>query len=397
LINIKIKGEQMNIKWNTFKILSVTLIAAFVTTAIAIVPNQPDDFEDGTTQGWGSGNPNPNPPTNIATGGPSGADDNFLRVTSGGGSGAGSKLVLMNSVQWIGDYATAGITSVSMHIKNFGATNLNMRIALEGPGGNFWSINPIAVSASSDWQLISFPVQAANLTGGTNVNTTLTGVTEVRILHSVAGGFKGDAVVAQIGLDNITAVTEPVPVELNGFTASISGKKVNLEWSTSTETNNLRFDIQRKYDEIDWLTIGSVKGYGTTTQTHSYSFSDDLNSITSSKVFYRLKQIDFNGSFTFSDAISVTNIIVSLFELEQNYPNPFNPSTSIQYTLGSKQFVSLKVYNVVGKEVAALVNEEKETGYHSIIFNANDFPSGVYYYKISAGSFIQTKKMLLIK
>jgi hypothetical protein len=90
-------------------------------------------------------------------------------------------------------------------------------------------------------------------------------------------------------------------------------------------------------------------------------------------------------------------MIVSLFELEQNYPNPFNPSTSIQYTLGSKQFVSLKVYNVVGKEVAALVNEEKETGYHSIIFNANDFPSGVYFYKISAGSFIQTKKMLLIK
>jgi hypothetical protein len=303
----------------------------------------------------------------------------------------------MNSTQWTGDYIAAGITALTMDIKNFGGTNLNMRIAFEGPGGNFWSINPIAVSASSDWQLITFPVQAANLTGGTNVSTTLAGVTEVRILHSVAGGFKGDAIVAQIGLDNITAVTEPVPVELKGFTANISGKKVNLDWSTSTETNNMKFEVQRKYDEIDWSTIGSVKGNGTTTQTHSYSFSDDLNSISSSKIFYRLKQIDFNGSFTFSDEISVTNMIVSLFELEQNYPNPFNPSTSIQYTLGSKQFVSLKVYNVVGKEVAALVNEEKETGYHSIIFNANDFPSGVYFYKISAGSFIQTKKMLLIK
>lgn len=208
----------MNIKWNTFKFLSVTLIAVFVTTAIAIVPNQPDDFEDGTTQGWGSGNPNPNPPTNIATGGPSGTDDNFLQVTSIGGSVTGSKLVVMNSTQWIGDYVTAGVTSVSMHIKNFGATNLSMQIAFEGPGGNFWPINPIAVSASNIWQLISFPVQAANLTGGTNIITTLAGVTEVRILHSIAGEFKGDAVVAQIGLDNITAVTETVPIELNSFT-----------------------------------------------------------------------------------------------------------------------------------------------------------------------------------
>ena len=275
-------------KQTVFKKLWLFAAVVIISTTLAVVPNQFDNFEDETTQGWGSGNPNPTPPTNINTGGPAGTDDNYLRVTSTGGSGAGSKLVVMNLTQWTGDYLAAGVTSVSMHIKNFGTTTLNMRIVLEGPGGNFWSVDPVIVAASSDWQLISFSIQAANLTGGTNVNSTLSGVTEVRILHSVAGGSKGDAVVAQIGLDDITAVSQPVPVELNSFSASISEKIVKLDWSTATETNNSRFDVQRKYDAIEWQTIGSIKGNGTTTQTQHYSFSDDLSNYSASKISYRL-------------------------------------------------------------------------------------------------------------
>jgi hypothetical protein len=303
----------------------------------------------------------------------------------------------MNSTQWTGDYLAAGVTSVSMHIKNFGTTTLNMRIVLEGPGGNFWSVDPVIVAASSDWQLISFSIQAANLTGGTNVNSTLSGVTEVRILHSVAGGSKGDAVVAQIGLDDITAVSQPVPVELNSFSASISEKTVKLDWSTATETNNSRFDVQRKFGAIEWQTIGSIKGNGTTTQTQHYSFSDDLSNYSASKISYRLKQVDLDGSFSYSNEISVDNSIVSSFELEQNYPNPFNPSTKIKFNIPMTEKVRIEVLNAVGNKVATLLDEVKEAGSHEIQLNAENWATGVYYYKISAGNFSATKKMLLIK
>jgi hypothetical protein len=303
----------------------------------------------------------------------------------------------MNSTQWTGDYLAAGVTSISMHIKNFGTTTLSMRIVLEGPGGNFWSVNPMVVGATSDWQLISFSVQAANLTGGVNVNSTLSGVTGVRILHSAAGGSKGDAVAAQIGLDNITALSQPVPVELNSFSAYVSGKKVKLEWSTATEINNLRFDVQRKYDAIEWQTIGSLKGNGTTTQTQHYSFSDDLSAYAPSKIFYRLKQIDLDGSFSYSNEISVDNNIVSSFELEQNYPNPFNPSTKIKFNIPITEKVKIEIFNTIGNKVATLLNEVKEAGSHEIQLNAYNWATGTYFYKISAGDFSATKKMLLIK
>jgi len=387
----------MTKKQTVYKKLWLFAAGAIISTTLAIVPNQVDNFEDGTTQGWGSGNPNPTPAANITTGGPTGTDDNYLRVTSNGGSGAGSKLVVMNSTQWIGDYLTAGVTSVSMHIKNFSTTTLSMRIALEGPGGNFWSVNPIVVAASSNWQQISFSVQAANLTGGANVNSTLSGITEVRILHSVAGGFKGEPVVAQIGLDNITAVSQPVPVELNNFSVYVSGKTVKLDWLTATETNNLRFDVQRKYDSIEWQTIGSLKGNGTTTQTQHYSFSDDLSNYSSSRIFYRLKQIDLDGSFSYSNEISVDNNIVSSFELEQNYPNPFNPSTKIKFNIPMTEKVKIEVFNAVGNKVATLLNEVKEAGSHEIQLNADNWATGAYFYKILAGNFSATKKMLLIK
>ena len=165
--------------------LFLAFIAVAISTTFAIVPNQSDNFEDGTTQGWdwNGGAANPTPPINITTDGPAGVNDNYLRVTSSGGSSAGSKLVVINITQWAGDYITAGVQSISMYIKNFGATTLSMRIGLRGPGGDFWSINPVVVAASNDWQPITFSILPANLTGGANVNSTLSGVTSVRILH----------------------------------------------------------------------------------------------------------------------------------------------------------------------------------------------------------------------
>jgi len=236
-------------KLRLFNVLWLLITTVLISTASGIAPNQYDNFEDGTTQDWGSGANNPNPPTNNTSGGPAGANDNYLLATSTGSAGAGGKLVLINSTQWTGDYLTAGVQFVSMYIKNFGVTTLSMRIALQGPGGAFWSINPIVVDASSDWQPITFSVQPASLTGGANVNSTLSGVTSFRILHSLTGGFSGDRIAAQIGLDNISAASQPLPVELTSFTAKVQDQIVILNWVTANELNNHGFEIQRKVSE----------------------------------------------------------------------------------------------------------------------------------------------------
>ena len=200
---------------------------------------------------------------------------------------------------------------------------------------------------------------------------------------------------------------QATPVELTSFTINVSENTVNLNWQTATETNNQGFAIERKQvfsqqssaSNEEWNAIGFVNGNGTTTESQSYSFVD--KNISSGIYKYRLKQIDYDGTFDYSNEIEV-EITPSEFALEQNYPNPFNPSTSIQYTIGSKQFVQLKVYDVLGNEIATLVNEEKPAGSYVVEFNvAQDsrpaIASGIYFYKLQAGRFVETKKMILIK
>ena len=146
---------------------------------------------------------------------------------------------------------------------------------------------------------------------------------------------------------------------------------------------------------MNWDKVGFVNGNGTTTETQSYSFVDE--NLVSGKYQYRLKQIDFDGTFEYSNEVEVIVSVPEKFELSQNYPNPFNPNTRIQYAITSNQFVSLKVYDILGNEVETLVNENKPTGNYEINFNASELASGIYFYKIQAGNFIKTKKMILLK
>ncbi len=145
----------------------------------------------------------------------------------------------------------------------------------------------------------------------------------------------------------------------------------------------------------DWEIIGFIEGNGTSTQQHDYTYldNDKLSGIYS----YRLKQIDFNGSFTFSKTINVNINIINEFQLSQNYPNPFNPSTKIGFTISDVGFVKLKVYDVLGNEIITLVNKEMEPGKYSINFDGSNLPSGIYFYKLAAGNFVQVKKMMLVK
>ena len=188
---------------------------------------------------------------------------------------------------------------------------------------------------------------------------------------------------------------EMIPVELISFIATANGKEVTLVWSTATELNNQGFEVQRKFGSNDFVTIGSVKGNGTTTSPNHYSFVDKLIDV--GKYFYRLKQIDFDGTFEYSNEIEVEVRVLDKFTLEQNYPNPFNPVTTIGYVLQEKSNAKVTILNSLGEEIAVLVNEEQDKGYHKVEFNGSKLTSGVYFYRLKAGEFISTKKMILLR
>ena len=190
-----------------------------------------------------------------------------------------------------------------------------------------------------------------------------------------------------------------LPVELSGFSAMINKNNVNLNWHTSSEINNSGFEIERRTSDENssWKKISFVNGYGTTNEARSYSFSD--NKLNSGKYSYRLKQIDFNGNFEYFNLQNEVIIgVPSQFELNQNFPNPFNPSTKINFSLPFDSKVKLSIYDISGRLVSTLINNEfKTANYYTLEFNGSNLSSGTYFYTIEAGNVTDTKKMVLIK
>ncbi len=195
--------------------------------------------------------------------------------------------------------------------------------------------------------------------------------------------------------------SSPMPVELVSFTSNVNERNVTLNWKTNKETNNKGFEIERKDLQSSWLKVGYVEGKGNINEITAYVFYD--TKLKSGKYNYRLKQIDFNGIYTYHNLNGTVEIgIPSKFALSQNYPNPFNPSTKIEFHLPEDEYVILKVYDVSGKEVSTLVNEKLQAGFYSIPFSINQFSnyqisSGVYFYKLSSEKFNAVKKMIVIK
>ena len=204
----------------------------------------------------------------------------------------------------------------------------------------------------------------------------------------------------------------PLPVELVSFSASYVEGKVLLNWQTATEVNNYGFEIERTSPRPSpqgeggeagrgWEKIGFVEGHGNSNSPKNYSFED--KSVESGKYSYRLKQIDNNGGFNYSREVEVkVEAIPTEFALFQNYPNPFNPSTIIKYSIpkiinNQSSIINLKVYDILGSEVATLVNEQKKPGFYSVEWNASNIASGIYFYRIQAGDFIQTKRLILLR
>ena len=208
--------------------------------------------------------------------------------------------------------------------------------------------------------------------------------------------------------NGVYLLNEPVPVEFLSFSSFVVDNDITLNWTTATETNNSGFNVERKQvfspqsavGNEEWKIVSFINGHGTTTEPQSYSYKDE--NLTAGKYLYRLKQIDFDGTFEYSNIIESEILPPAKFSLEQNYPNPFNPSTSIQYSLASTQFVSLKIFNSLGEEVETLITGYQEAGVHSKLYILNSsadggLPSGVYYYQLKAGEFVQTRKMIILK
>jgi hypothetical protein len=250
---------------------------------------------------------------------------------------------------------------------NAGSSNFTMRYRVDTQGGN--SGSPI-IDESTGFALGVHTHGGCTSTGGNNSGTSF---------------FRTDF---------WNAVDQGVPVELVSFSAAANDKDVILNWSTASELNNQGFEIERGING-NFKKVGFVPGLGTTSESGNYSFTD--YNVANGIYSYRLKQIDFNGAFEYSPVVKISIDVPSVYALEQNYPNPFNPSTLIRYSIPQDGMVNLAVYSLLGEKIATLVNEVQKAGRHEISFDASLLASGIYFYRIEAGSFTSVKKMLLLK
>lgn len=233
----------------------------------------------------------------------------------------------------------------------------------------------------------------AGLSGGTTY--------KLNVWAKSWGADQGDNYLSNGGANYVATFTTDagLPVELTTFTALAKEKELQLLWETATEVNNYGFEIERqilKQVQTDnWEKIGFIEGHGNSNSPKSYAFTD--NKITAGNYQYRLKQIDIDGKFEYSNTIEVNIEAPNKFELSQNYPNPFNPTTNISFSLSETSNVSLTVFNVIGEKVMDLINQKMEAGKHTARFDATKFNSGIYIYKLQTEKNTMTKKMLLLK
>ncbi len=233
-------------------------------------------------------------------------------------------------------------------------------------------------------------------TSGTTVTLNFVGITSI-VITNLSGGNDWDP-----GVDNVV-IDAALPVELTSFTAAVNESIVNLKWQTATEVNNYGFQVERKKEKVKsgWEKIGFVAGHGNSNSPHDYSFID-YNPVGGTTFSYRLKQIDIDGHYKYYDAITVSLSSSTKAKLMQNSPNPFNPSTAIKFFIPDNSDVTIKIYDMLGREVTTLINQQSTAGYHIVYWNGRDSygrdaASGVYLYRLTAGSFTETKKMNLLK
>jgi hypothetical protein len=261
--------------------------------------------------------------------------------------------------------------------------------------GQYWDETVYTLPSQAIWYEVSLYYQTASreyITFLRDNNTTDTYGTR---LYSAWVATGKSAPVLMRRVVNET----PLPVQLASFNGNVvNGNDVLLEWKTLSETNNYGFFVQQRVrggGAFTDLPNGFVSGHGTTLEAQYYSWTHVR--VGSGSYEYRLRQVDLDRTQHFSDPIAIVVGAPTSFKLEQNFPNPFNPTTVIRYQLPVAGHVTLKIYNVLGQEIAMLVDGFQEAGFQAVRFDAGNLSSGIYFYRIQAGQFIQQRKMLFVR
>lgn len=314
---------------------------------------------------------------NRAAGGGVDYDEMTMTVTDA----AGPFLVTApnTNVTWQGN----SVQTVNWDVANTSVSPVNtteVNILLSTDGGYTWPITLASNTANDGAEQVSIPNEPT---------------TQARIKVEAVGNVFFD-----LSNVNFTIEDNPVPVELTMFTAFQTNDGIMLRWTTATEINNAGFSVERSSNNISYYEIKFVEGIGTTTEVHDYSVVDKNTS--SGIYFYRLKQVDYDGTFNYSNTVEIAVNVPEVFELSQNYPNPFNPSTKIKFSLPVDSKVKIELFNALGEKIELMINKEYSVGYHEMDFNASNLSNGVYYYTLSAqgndgSSYVSTRKMILLK
>lgn len=314
----------------------------------------------------------------------------------------------------------AGLGAKITSNSDLGTTNITRGYAAQSGNGNdginrYYNISPSNNSGLN--ALLEFYYDDSELNGINESSLKLYKSTDGGSTWTKEGGtvVTNDNYISLSGIDDFSLWTAagdgaPLPVELTNFAAKLTDETIRLNWKTATEVNNYGFDIERstsnrETDSVNWSKIGFVEGNGTSNNEHSYEFIDE-NLPLADSLSYRLKQIDNDGSFSYSKSISIdVSTITDVnkekmnynFALKQNYPNPFNPTTRIKYSIAKGNHVNLSIYNMLGQKVTTLVDENKPAGSYSVTFNGSGLASGIYIYKLSSGEKVSIKKLTLVK
>jgi hypothetical protein len=271
----------------------------------------------------------------------------------------------------------------AMTVETSFGNEVNVTIRFTGNGLGFGDILSAADPYGELMCTVTLNISNQNATAMTSwdiINSALQDSRSLLVTNNFVGSFDG-----------------LLPVELSSFTGKvIDGNEVKLDWVTKTEVSNYGFYVERKINEGDWNSLTFIEGHGNSNSPKAYSYSDKDLFTGGSKFQYRLKQVDTDGQFEYSDVVEV-EIMPTKFELSQNYPNPFNPSTTIQFSLPKETKLKINIYNMIGQLVRTLADGNYDAGYHKVTFNAVDLPSGAYVYRIESPDFVQVKKMVLIK
>jgi hypothetical protein len=315
----------------------------------------------------------------------------FVRLVSGSGVPSNNIAITGNQVGlWIKTNTAQATSQFGVWIDDSDGTEKS--ILIDVINDNAWHYYRWDLSDATQWTALSG-----------NGEITSSSITLDAVIYTAPSASPDWT----IYLDDVngTDVT-PVPVELTKFEAIAKNGIIELFWETATEVRNYGFEIQKSIEAnsdlpIQWETIGFIEGAGNSNSPKQYSFVASEN--LANDISFRLKQIDFDGDYKYSDVLTVTQVMEDLAKMElfQNYPNPFNPSTKISFRITRTENVKLTVYNILGEKVAELLNEEMESGLHSINFNTSNaefnLSSGLYIYRLETSSFAKSMKMLFLK